>query len=335
MRDFFEKIYHDNGLRISNRRSLFKDVKQYILNKSLVHKEKKMLNSFIGRAPDLIFIVGVPRSGSTLLHQLLAEHLDIAYISNALSKYWMAPNYAKQFLLDNQSKSSISESRFSSSYGRTSGENSPSEFGYFWQYWLNHKDHDQLSENDLTTIDWPNLSKTLNYLAHNFGSPLLLKNLNYINFKISSIYEKLDAKFIHITRNPADVCSSIYNARIREYGSDINWWSIRPKSKKELSELSAWEQIFHQYLICEYEIYSQLEKLPPEKKLTLDYSQIIEDPEASLISISKKFSIKSQIQSNILKKQIVSKSSKGWMNNSLEQKFEQLRRKYESSYHTT
>jgi hypothetical protein len=35
--------------------------------------------------------VGVPRSGTTLLYQLIARFLRVGFITNRMARYWMTP----------------------------------------------------------------------------------------------------------------------------------------------------------------------------------------------------------------------------------------------------
>jgi len=38
-----------------------------------------------------IFIFGLPRSGTTLAYQLIANSLDVGYINNLMARFWLAP----------------------------------------------------------------------------------------------------------------------------------------------------------------------------------------------------------------------------------------------------
>jgi hypothetical protein len=38
-----------------------------------------------------VFVLGVPRSGTTLTSQLLAYCLDAGYVNNAAARFWLAP----------------------------------------------------------------------------------------------------------------------------------------------------------------------------------------------------------------------------------------------------
>ena len=42
-----------------------------------------------------IFIVGPPRSGTTLVYQALIEYLDVGYLSNFHGWFWGAPSWVE------------------------------------------------------------------------------------------------------------------------------------------------------------------------------------------------------------------------------------------------
>ena len=76
-----------------------------------------------------LHVVGPPRSGTTLLMQLLAAHLDVGYINNLIAAFWQAPLYGIR--LAKQVCSELPETRFVSRYGRTEQVTDPQ-----WQYRL-------------------------------------------------------------------------------------------------------------------------------------------------------------------------------------------------------
>src|SRR5699024_1812237 len=38
-----------------------------------------------------VHVIGVPRSGTTLMTQLLCSYLDVGYINNLIARFWKAP----------------------------------------------------------------------------------------------------------------------------------------------------------------------------------------------------------------------------------------------------
>src|SRR5690606_19861811 len=91
----------------------------------------------------IVFIVGAPRSGTTLMLQWLANSREFAYPSNLLSRFYGAPFIGAriQQLLTNPELDFRGElldlhdqrPSWKSEIGKTSGVLEPHEFSYFWR----------------------------------------------------------------------------------------------------------------------------------------------------------------------------------------------------------
>ena len=84
----------------------------------------------------LIYIVGAPRSGTTLLSQVVSRFLDVGYINNLIARFWRRPSvgiHLSRLVLGGGGREQIA---FESEHGTTPGAAGPHEFGYFWRHWL-------------------------------------------------------------------------------------------------------------------------------------------------------------------------------------------------------
>ena len=79
------------------------------------------------------FIVGVQRSGSTFLNQLLINNFHFTYPNNLVARFWDTPFVGVAL---SKSLKLSGEVPFVSDLGYTEGINSPHEFGYFWKKWF-------------------------------------------------------------------------------------------------------------------------------------------------------------------------------------------------------
>src|SRR5439155_14834089 len=68
-----------------------------------------------------IFIVGPPRTGSTLLYQLVAARFDVGYLSNRHCRLYGAPSRVER---RHETEATL---ELTSRYGRTTSPNAPSE----------------------------------------------------------------------------------------------------------------------------------------------------------------------------------------------------------------
>ena len=135
MKSKLQNQIKDNLLR---KGSYKKDMEneQYIeqMNILLMEKEKTKYQQI----PDnntrpIIFVLGLPRSGTTLLTQLLIAGLNVGYIDNLVARFWLAPIHGIRLSRAVLEKKQFS---FTSDYGKTPSIDGPHEFSYFWHYWF-------------------------------------------------------------------------------------------------------------------------------------------------------------------------------------------------------
>lgn len=133
-----------------------------------------------------IFIIGAPRSGTTLLYQLLTYHFELSYFSNFVSTFVKSP------VLMAKITSGISKSydadRLESNYGLIKGIWAPSEAGKVFKHWFQRKDDDKIKN-------------SIHKMSQVFNAPFIAKNLR-INSELEYIHHLFpDAVFIHIKRD--------------------------------------------------------------------------------------------------------------------------------------
>jgi len=84
----------------------------------------------------VLFVVGAPRSGTTLTTQVLAYGLNAGYITNIAARFWNAPTLGVRIsrdILGVDPAGNMGEAFFSSNQGQTPYGGGIHEFGYFWR----------------------------------------------------------------------------------------------------------------------------------------------------------------------------------------------------------
>lgn len=292
--NFFKALYWDNEKRIINKKSLERDKSQWDKNMTFLDREKKLVEKLkLPEEKKIYFIVGLPRSGTTMLSQLLLNLFDLGAFYNRVAKYYSIPLYGYEQLL-NQFKRSQEENKIDSNLGHTRGAFSPHEFGYFWQYWLGHDENDELENSNLQKVDWEGLRSTIYGISNMINKDLIVKSLVYNDFiikELASIFPT--ARFIYIKRDFSFVCQSIIESRIKQYGDEKYWWSIRPKFFKRWQELSVEEQVANQVIYVSKKIETSLNDVDRKRVLNLSYENLIEGKSIN--------AIKSFLQLDIIK----------------------------------
>jgi hypothetical protein len=191
-----------------------------------------------------VFVAGAPRSGTTLLSQVLAYCLDVGYVTNIAARFWRAPVHGIR--LSRVVAGDPRDMPFASDYARTPTPLGIHEFGYFWSSWLKKETfadvvHARAREDG---IDWDGLRNVLANVQHEFGAPLVAKNIlgTYHMPRLRDVLEQV--LWVVIERDPLDACISILDARRRYYGGDESrWWSYVPPEYFELEGRGYAEQI--------------------------------------------------------------------------------------------
>ena len=227
-----------------------------------------------------LHVVGPPRSGTTLLMQLLAAHLDVGYINNLIAAFWRAPLYGIR--LSRKLCPQAPESRFVSRYGRTEEITEPHEFGYFWKELLGCSDLSEPIEGQLETIDWERVRMLLTAMTHEFGLPVVFKSF-LVGWHAERICHELSRTcVVQIRRDPADTARSLYGMR-KNYGGSIDTWtSLKPREYAWLKDEPVWDQLVGQVHFLERRFDREVAGVDPARVLRVEYSRLCADPRGVL-----------------------------------------------------
>ncbi|MGH8643132.1 MAG: sulfotransferase [Gammaproteobacteria bacterium] len=238
----------------------------------------------------IIYIVGAPRSGTTLLSQLLSRCLEVGYINNVIARFWMRPRIGirlSRILLGPDGREKIA---LQSVHGTTKELAGPHEFGYFWRHWLrlDESPTHRLSPQALARIDGDGLREILEReILAGFGTPVVLKNVicGLQAAFLSGIHRS--SLFVHIRREPYAAAASVLECRRERYGNYSAWWSLKPSTYPEISALAnPAVQVAAQILDSVGELEQELAR-PGVNSLTLPYEQLCADPGKALVQVRR------------------------------------------------
>lgn len=285
---FFETVYADNRARsFAERRRRLPDIALYLRNTMLRPLDDLLARRSSGPDRPVIFIVGAPRSGTTLLYQLLARHLTVAYISNELARFWSAPLVGARWLARRGAEMRPAAS-YRSEYGRDPEPFGPHEFSWFWHYWGDFREHDDLRGEALARTNWEAIARRLSGLANLKAAPLVIKSINFTNYQTAQLAEVLpSARFLHISRSPIHCAESILEVRRKRYGDRNRWWSVRPHDYADWQSRPAVEQVVHQIRDIEASLDQARARLGDERFLGIQFEELLAHPARTLERIAK------------------------------------------------
>ena len=154
-----------------------------------------------------IFIVGVPRSGTTLLYRLLAQHPDLGWFSKTTMKKLLTNEFLQFVYLRRRIFGMRKMSYPIDAYNETffSTTEHPLEFGYLWDsvfkgYWDCKVSQTNLQVFIDTVIETLQEQKKSRFLGK------ALKNSIRIPFLKDTFNDSI---FVHIIRDPRSVVNSM------------------------------------------------------------------------------------------------------------------------------
>lgn len=234
-------------------------------------------------SPPPVFIIGPPRSGTTLLYQLLVRQMHPGYINNFVGNCYGFPYLAiriYQSLITGRMPMDLS-----SEAGRTAGFRGPHEFGNFWYRWF-PKSPQYAAAGDITNEQAEEIRRYITGFYRLFERPVVFKNVVH-SVRIRALMKIFPRTLFLVNyRNPVYTAQSIYRLRTRKRASHEDWWSVEPRNVEEIRQYPLPAQCVHQVYAIQQQIEEDRAETRPEQFHTVQYEDICADPANSLRQIS-------------------------------------------------
>ncbi|MEX1221499.1 MAG: sulfotransferase [Idiomarina sp.] len=224
-------------------------------------------------APPPIFIIGAPRTGSTILYQALTNSYQVSYIDN-LACTWHR-NLRFGLMLSYLKFRNKPHNNFRSNHGDTKkfGAHAPSECGQFWYRWL-PKDRHFIDYENITEEMVRDIRTEVLGAAAYLKKPILFKNLN-AGQRLRLIHRCFpDAKIIFVRRDPRFVVNSIVRARKKAGVKPNEWWSIIPRNINEILCLPEKQMCAAQVYYLEKQIETDIDLFAENNVRSIHYQNL-------------------------------------------------------------
>ena len=190
-------------------------------------------------SPGALFLLGAPRTGSTVIYQSCIAYFGLPYLSNlANDSFSKTPIIA----LTIQKALPITV-RYASRFGKTEGAFQPSEGSAVMSHWFGGGHPSQTLSATILPDREPHFLQTLAASNALFGRPLAVKNA-WNCFRVAYLAAALPhARFLWIRRDIADAAASDLEARVATKGSAQAWNSATPANWEKLRARPPIEQV--------------------------------------------------------------------------------------------
>ena len=238
---------------------------------------ERLLIEFASSRPQhpSLFILGLPRSGTTLIYQYLVHRLQVAYFTNNVGRYFMSPCLATWW---RRRFSGEYRSRFESAYGDVPDPLGPHEAGKFWGRFFGFEDY--ISPKHVSASDARILSRTLACVQSLFGGTVFVnKNVKHL-LRLPALYSIYpNAFFLQVQREHKDVALSLLRARYATLDNPSEWLSAKPPNHSILANQPVAKQIANQVKALDQKIEEDLSHLPPDRVLSINYRAFCNQPD--------------------------------------------------------
>lgn len=221
-----------------------------------------------------IFIIGHPRSGTTLLYQIMCSHFELVYFSNISAKI-LYPVICTSSLKNLH----ICDPRptYTSRYGFSSGWNQPHPGYFFWRRIFLGVDG-EMSTNTINDDASQQLIGTIATLTNLYERPFINKWTPNSARILELSRHFPNAIFILMRRDPRYVIQSQLKARIATRGNANTAFVTWPKELQARKTGDYLLDIVTQLKLVETEISKNLTKLGKERVIELSYSDLCDSP---------------------------------------------------------
>lgn len=234
----------------------------------------------------IIFILGSPRTGSTLLYQVVVNFFQTFYFSNFIEENF-AENPVVGAALDEILNPHILAS-YESAYGKTKDLWEPSEASQIFRIWFGGKHPSQIKSCTVLAGKKSHLLATLQSIYALTGRVIVTKNA-WNCFRIKTLARLFPrAHFFWIRRDISLSALSDLKARIVRGGPTV-WNSATTANYKEIQKQPYWEQVVEQQYEYNRSIATDLQQFSHRRFIEIWYEELCDDIEAQLERLRRYF----------------------------------------------
>lgn len=234
-----------------------------------------------------IWIIGSPRSGTTLTYQLLCKSIEASYLTNRVANRYKIALLTRIFERTFKKKS-LEPDSYKSDFGRTKSNSDPHEGGqFFYQFYSFENQYSDKESLELSKKK--SFKRIINAIA--FPSKLFISKNTVHSLRIKSLMEIFpNSSFLWVTRDKLDLIHSISQSYLKNKVQKDEWWGARvPDWEKYTSKAIEEKALFQSNQIDDI-IKNDL-KSTKANYCKVSYKELCEDPKRVISEISDKLKL--------------------------------------------
>jgi Sulfotransferase family len=250
------------------------------LNSILAPLEREILDALTLEEPDpgAVFLLGAPRTGSTIIYQTCALLFGLPFIANLTNDYFAQTPIVGLAL----QKANPTPVGMTSRFGKTEGAFQPSEGSLVMMHWFGGGHPSQVVSTSILPDRAQHFARTLAATETLFSRPLMVKNA-WNCFRVAWLAKALArARFIWIRRDIAEAAASDLEARYATKASPYAWNSATPANYEELCRRRPVEQVVENQYEFNRAIGAALRADANGRYAEIWYEDFVEDPHRAL-----------------------------------------------------
>jgi hypothetical protein len=237
-------------------------------------------------SPPLLFIVGSPRSGTTLTFQCLTHYFDVIYPSHLAALFPLTPAFG--LWLSGLAYGNRPHRAFHSLHGYSLGDSllGPDEWETLFRKFVIPR-LEETSPAIASLAGLPHVGRIVGYMRRVSDKPLVLK-VPLAVLHINPLARLLPTSmFLHIERSPLDTARSIYRAKRLEGKPADAMWYIRPPLLRDCEFPTEAHQIAAQVREIDRLTKESFSLLDSSRKQSVRYESLCHSPAAEVERIGR------------------------------------------------
>jgi len=230
-----------------------------------------------------LFIVSLPRSGSTLFYLLLLQRFRLCYFSNLMARLPDSPVTVGRLTLHLGGASPPGS--LANHFGNTRGWTAPNQGWTIFNRWL-PGDLDYIDPATLDPAAVDEMRRTVAGLQHCFDAPFASKWQRHAPRLRALAAAFPEALFVHLRRSAEMTAQSILAGRREFLGDERAWLSARPRNYATIRDMSPVEQVCEQVCGLERDIAEDRRLIGEDRFFTTTYEDVCANPESVLTALA-------------------------------------------------